>query len=306
MIISLIIGLATWAAVATYFLIKTIRRNERLIAFDRESSELLAEYPAEKKLDAHITLHELREKHVPWFQKSLSTFGVIAFFSMSAAALTQTISAQVNAFKAQSAEQRYNEAKEMADATERANERSIKAILALRNTDIYLSKEMTDLLYDRLIHLSDPKRNSQTAAADVKEQMIIAMALGRANCAAQIWQASSDITLSELNVEPADVVTFGELYYLIRDDTSARKSLEHLDYGRLKSKSVAFRSAALRVALAEHDPTRLLADHVDQLSRRFTGDTSQMHDRLVQQVEQLRRERARMRLDATQDFCARG
>jgi hypothetical protein len=304
MITSIIIGLFVWALVATYFLWTSIRSGKKKIELKADIEKLMDEYPQEKKLDAYLSAHEQIEKITPWFQKSLSTIGVIAFFSMSAATLTQTISAQLNEFKAQSAELRINEIQSMAATTERANKQTLAAILSLIDSGSHVSKEMAELLGSRLHSLGEKNRSDSLTPQETREWIRVAMAIGNMNCAAQIWQSSSDSDLNQAGIGQPELLTFGELYYVLRDNKMSRKALSRFDFDENRSESAAIRAAALEVAISDQiGASTTLEQWSERIASQFSAEKKTVSDLISIGAGTLKKQRARVVINPAEDYC---
>lgn len=300
MIVSLLVGLATWAAVATWFLVFSIRRSERRRHFHLMATRQMAKLPSEKRFEALIQMHEVQEKALPWFQRSLSTLGVVAFFSMSAAALTQTISAQFSEFKASAAERRYSYIQDSARMTEVANSRSSRAMLEMLSTNSPRLPEMVAFLQSRLELLADPRRPKNTEAEDAKEGIAIAIALQNIHCAAQIWRNHPEIGLDTLELRQAYKLSFAQFFYFLGEDSRAGDVLDEVE--ATGNQSFAEDVAALRYLLSGRDRSSLDRS-MSRLSSEFGSDPEEIERSLIRRQRVLDASKNRLRLKQNADSC---
>ncbi len=297
---SLIVGLAAWAILATFFLIRTIRGSSRQRNLHRRLSRLIGKLPADKQFEALLSSNDAYEKLLPWFQRSLSTLGVIAFFSMSAAALTQTISAQLSEFKASAAERRYSYIQDTARITDISNARSSQAILAMIASGMPRMPEMDAFLRARLAILIDPRRPDDSVPQDASESIAIALGLGEANCAAQIWRNHPNVDLTRFKLSQSDTLAFSKLLHYLGNDARALALLDKVP-GR-HSLSTEHQIAALRYVLRRRDAA-ILERSTLEVSQAFRIPTDEVRRGILRWARTIGEEKASLLLSRSVDFC---
>lgn len=115
--------------------------------------------------------------------------------------------------------------------------------------------EMESFLRARLDVLIDPRRPEDNTAEDAKESVAIAIGLGQAYCAAQIWRDHPSIDVKSLELGQYDTLAFSKLLHYLGDDQQAAELLGNVPEPH--SLATEQQIAALQFIFNKRDPVVL-------------------------------------------------
>ncbi len=187
---------------------------------------------AEKKINALVELSKVLTSQIPWWERSLSSIGVIAFVSMTLATTVQTTKSILTESKLVEVNTEMDELQSKIDNAESLIKSIADVTLKQRIAHGLLDEGGEEILEHRLASLTQRERMTDTEAL---EAYSIAMALGRYKSAVSIIEGYETLLTS---TGPSDLVSLAEYYYLVGIEEKSSNMLadvmlrsEHLSQG---------------------------------------------------------------------------
>lgn len=214
--------------------------------FVKQNLEILANEleDKEKKISKLIEIEKLKISKIPWWERSVSTIGVLAFISMTIATSVQTTNSILIEHKLEKSKMNSSKLTEKIDSAESLIKSISHIVLKQRVEHGQLDKAGKEVLLHRLsgILFDDDKSNEHAI-----EAYNISMALGKYDTAIEIIEEHEVVFRSTL---PSDQVSLAEYYYLIGLEEKSKHIVERLSgkHGNM-SKNTEVRSIFLRVIL---------------------------------------------------------
>lgn len=220
---TLILGI--YAALLTgLFLYEYFRKDDGTSKLFADCIEIVEhEKSAAEKLKAIASLTELRKTMSPWYQKYLSTIGVIGLFSMTIAAGVQTINSTTQQYRADSLEA------ELEDKTEQveAAQLFVAEVSSAIQSGAFGTQRIGDVERKILRYRLDELRSvNDLDNAQLSELFSLALVLREYDLAVEILERNKEL-LSVTN--PADQLTLAEYYNLVGSTTAAQQIVDGLD-----------------------------------------------------------------------------
>jgi hypothetical protein len=195
---------------------------------DLESLKLEELSPLQR-LEALARIAEIRKSEISWYERSISTLGVIAFFSMLLATTAQTIKAGLDEIRAERLKQELHQLEEQKSELVSVVAQVSKAVLQEYQRSGSLDQGGKQLLASRLRTLVtlEPKTRNQAL-----EQFDLALVLREFAAATEVLDEHSDL-IDEQN--PTDRITMAEYFLISGDEDSARSEIARVkpDLSRL-------------------------------------------------------------------------
>jgi hypothetical protein len=194
----------------------------------------VTDLPIRERVDLLHKIAIIKRHEAPWFERSLSTVGVVVFFSMLIATAIQTASATREAIEAERLRQGVKELESQRSVAESLLSDFTKAVVAQYRQSGRVDPVGEQLLRHRLDQLQALTTRSRV---DVVEEFELSLIVGDFKRALALVEKDADL----LNTtDPADTVSLAEYHYIDGADGSARDLLQTLD-ARLSSLPTSLR-----------------------------------------------------------------
>jgi hypothetical protein len=208
------------------------------------------ELPASERLQQLVELTKLERERMPWYERSLSAIGVVAFISMSIATGFQTIKSSIDSVKAEQLR------KEVQDLQRESAEMTVPIANAAKSLEIqgrregWIDQSAKGLLRVRLQVL---QREPNPSKDDIQEMFFLSLLVSDPEMATRLANGSPEI----LNAAPiSDLVALAEDYYYIDDKLEARQVLKMIVGSESLTNTIYItRYYRLRAALESLDST---------------------------------------------------
>lgn len=219
---ALVWALLVYSAVATYALVAVQRQTRDNRSLDKLRSEALELTDPVQRVAALTEVEKLRESTRPWWERSVSTLGVIAFFSMSLAAAVQTVDAGMKAEKVARLSSDMGQLRAEIDSVQESIRASSAVVVGEYDETGELDRSGREVLRNRLASLS---RQGVHDRSGLLEEYEISLILGDFERALSALEA----VVGLLNDTPADQLVLAEYYYLTGAAGSARRALGNVE-----------------------------------------------------------------------------
>jgi hypothetical protein len=273
-----VIVLACYAFAATVFLVLSIRRRAEEATIMPEVRRLASlEFQATERLKALAEVAKVKREELPWFERSLSAVGIVAFFSMSIAAGFQTLRVQTEAAKL---EQLRADTKLLEDQRRDVEYLANDVIEFMFSTQLPAGR--MDDVSRRVLgrYLETLERRGIRTRREFTQAYQIAYALGQIGRVIVLVERHSDFVKSP---DPDAAVTLAEYYYLTRAEERAKTILR-----TVVEQSVIGAGLHLRIAVLR----RLVGEATAEDARRVGGllrvPTEEAERRILTESEKLR------------------
>lgn len=175
--------------------------------------------PAKDRAEVIKALAELQKASTPWYERTVSTVGVIAFFSMSIAITVQTIQGNLEEARAQRLGAQLEDMKEEHTAAEEfVAEVSRLVASGMRSAGTLSDLEKRILRY----RLEMLERKPETDEDAVREIFALALALREYPLAVSVLEREQEV----LNLAvPADRLSLAEYYFLVSSHSASKQLL---------------------------------------------------------------------------------
>ena len=223
-------------------------------------------------------LAAVRGATTPWYERTISVVGVVAFFSMTIATGFQTFSAASREVKQEQLKVELVELEEELAAADKFLEEMARAALARSIDPRRISRDERNVLRYRLTSIQS--RKSQDATA-IREGLALAMTLSDYESAAEFVDRNWNLLDETI---PADRVSLAEYYYLVGSHGAARDIASDLELNRTLPPQVEKRLIVLRAALdftfddQVRELARLLAVNPEEAHRILRNDVSKLKE----------------------------
>jgi len=204
----------------------------RKVELPRERAELLR------------ALADLQSAATPWYERTLSTIGVIAFFSMSVAVTVQTIGANLQESRAERLREQLEDLKETQLTSERFVADVSRLVASGMRSGGSLSELERKILRQRLEALA---HKGDATDETVREMFSLALALREYPQAVALLEEHRSVL--DLAV-PGDRLSLAEYYYLVGSPQAAKELVGKVWADRVSlDRSLVTRLIVLRAAL---------------------------------------------------------
>jgi hypothetical protein len=207
-----------FATIAIVVVQKNRRGDESLIS-QIDQSEL----PPLDRLNSTIELAKLRQASLPWFERSISTAGVVAFFSLLIGTGFQAVKSDSDAIRAAQIEREVKELQSQKLDFERAVRELAQSVVAQYQRTSYIDDSGIRVLKERLHYL---ERDDTESRDRLIEAFGLAMVAGEYREAARLLSSHTDLLD---RTKSTDLIILAEFYYLTGDSDSAKAMLKNLE-----------------------------------------------------------------------------
>ena len=218
---TLLIALFVYGVLCT---VLQVAQHRRKAALPKTSDKLRAAIDGledeSKKIDALIELAKVEQVQTPWWERSISTMGIVAFASMSVAVTVQTINSSLGEAKFQAAqdkiEQFQTELKSSSELIEVLAQGALRRHLELGERDEASMKLLE-------FRLSQIENKLHKEPKDLQEAYALAFAVEKYDVAFSLLKSHPDM-LNETT--PDDMVTLGEYFFISGSKAQAGRLTE--------------------------------------------------------------------------------
>lgn len=211
---------------------------------------------AAERAEVIKALVELQKAATPWYERTISAVGVVAFFSMSVAVTVQTIGANLQQGRAERLGAQLEDLKEERAAVEAFVAEGSRLVASRMRSGGMLSELEKTILRYRLDALEKEPAASEGA---VRERFTLALALREYASAISVLENERGL----LNLTtPADRLSLAEYYFLVSSHEASKQLLAEVWTERQSlARPLATRAIVLRAALGlTPDAARELAE----------------------------------------------
>lgn len=272
-----IVTLACYGALVSVALVAGHRKRLRRI--EEETENLIKAASRVRSIEGRAkllgSLSELQKAATPWYERSLSTIGVVGFFSMSLAAGVQTISANLSAARAERLEDALEDLQEERNAAENFVNQVSKMVVSGALPIRTLGRAERELLRFRLDRL---RAKEKLEIAEAKEMYTLALAIRDFHSAVSIFEQYRELLEG---TSAGDQVSLAEYYYLVGSQEAARELIEELWEKRSTSDRLVVRRMSVLRVLIGH----ALDEEARELARLFRTRQSEALAILSREVE---------------------
>lgn len=163
--------------------------------------------PTPADLTAIAEVAKARQTEVRWFERSVSTIGILAFFSMIIATTIQTINSAKTDIESSNVKQEIK-VLEAQRATWKKLLKSLSEVIVLKQLNGKIEESEKDVLRQRVQDLEDADSGK---VEDEKERFKIYLALGRHDQASALLQKSSALAQ---DTSPENLILLAETSYV--------------------------------------------------------------------------------------------
>jgi hypothetical protein len=182
-----------------------------------------SELPAVDRVNAIIEVAKLRQASLPWFERSISTAGVVAFFSMLIGTGFQAVKSNSDAIHAEQIERDVRELQLQKSDFDKAVAELAQSIMSQYQRTSFIDEAAIRVLRARLRFL---ERDGSIARDRMIEAFEITMIIGDYGAASRVLNGHMDLLDK---TKSTDLIILVEYYYLTADSNSARALLKNLD-----------------------------------------------------------------------------
>lgn len=238
------------------------------------------------RAEGFAALAEVRKSELRWFEKALSTIGVVAFVAMTVTTAVQTIRAAVQEQEAKQWESRVSAMRERVADADLVIVSVSRALLDRASRASLLTDDEKRILRYRLENLLSRPRLEDP---EVDEVMSLAIVLREFSVGVDLIERKPSLLQSARLV---DQLAFAEYYYLIGSADAAKRLADRvwLQVGELPPQA-QLRAVVIRVVLGQQSQSDAVSD-VNRLLRVTTTEASRM---LEGEIEAFRRGATRLR-----------
>ena len=238
--------LGTYAVLLTaFFLYEYFRKDDKTTELFAQCVEIVKneESPTEK-IKAISALNDLKKTLSPWYEKYLSTVGVIGLFSMTVAAGVQTINSTAQQSRADVLESDLAELKSQVELAEQFVANVSSAI----QSGAFDTQRIGEIERRILRYRFDELRTSTDLNSEaLSEAFSLALVLREFETAVELLEKNRELLNDR---HPADQLTLAEYYYLVGSNSAAQQIVNDIDAaGGAQQRSFVKRLAVLKVAL---------------------------------------------------------
>jgi hypothetical protein len=176
-----------------------------------------------QRLKALCSVAEIRQAETPWYERSLSTVGVVAFFSMLIATGVQTTRSGLETIKVEKLQQEKQDLEKQVAEIGELLSRTTSTVVKQYQITGYLDPIGEDTLRIRLAKLSASRSMDES---QLQEAYTLALLLRDFKTAVQIIEDHLDLLD---RTEPSHLVSLAEYYFLIGRLGSARDCLSRAE-----------------------------------------------------------------------------
>jgi hypothetical protein len=262
-----------FATVAIIVVQKNRRDDETLVSAIDQSG-----LPPLDRLHATIEIAKLRQANLSWFERSISTAGVVAFFSMLIGTGFQAVKSSSDAIRAEQIDREVKELQLQKADFEKATGELAQSVVSQYQRTSYIDDSGIRVLRTRLRYL---ERETSADRDHLIEAFGLAMLTADYGDAARLLNSHPDLLD---RTKSTDLMILAEFYYLTGDSNSAKAMLKSLD-GMLGGAPLGVRiravvlNATLNPATQEDLVTQyaaLLRLDRDDAARRLDRERSRM------------------------------
>lgn len=228
-----------------------------------------------------LEIARARQSAVPWFERSLSSIGVVAFFSMLVGTGVQTIRASVESANTDRLRYERQLRESELQKAERAVAAAARALMTRAREVGFVEPTARLLLEERLRVLWERDVPGHESAGEV---LGVALVLGRLDIAANVVSQFQEVLAS---AEPADRVSLAEFFVIARDLEKAKQVVARISTDARLSQLPMVR---VRLVIVEAALARVISDEqVGEVAHLLRISRSEARTRLEQSVENLRK-----------------
>ncbi len=209
--------LSIYSLMLTAYLIKVYRKRNKNTELDTIWKEITARTnPTAADLTAIAEVAKARQSEIHWFERSVSTIGIVAFFSMIIATTVQTINSAKTDIESSNVKQEIK-ALEAQRVTWKKLLKSLSEVIVLKQLNGRLEESEKDVLRQRLQDLEEADSGK---AEDERERLKLYLALGRHENASALVEKSSVVAA---DTTPENLILLAETSYV--DGAKSRANL---------------------------------------------------------------------------------
>lgn len=232
-----------------------------------------------QQLEGLAKTAEIRSKQIPWYERSLSTIGVIAFFSMLIATGLQTTNANLSEVKVQRLQDQLKALEAQQASLVPAVARAARATIDQYQARHVLEDGAEEVLRLRLDTL---QRSSTGGQERIAEMLDIALVLRDLHQAVSLIESHPEFVET---AKPHYLVSVAECYVISGSKAHAAETLKRLeDNISTLSRNQRFRVLVLKAVLAAN-----VEPHVEDASVLLRITRSKARERLRRDVQRLQR-----------------
>lgn len=238
--------LGAYAVLLTaFFLYEYFRKDDKSAELFVECMEIVEkEESTSEKIKAISALNDLKNSLSPWYEKYLSTIGVVGLFSMTIAAGVQTINSTTQQTRADALQEDITELEEQVTAAEEF----VADVSTAIQSGAFDTQRIGAVERRILSYRFDELRNAtRLDTKQLREAFSLALVLREFETAVELLEQNREL-VDDTN--PADQLTLAEYYYLTRADGRAQQIVDNIpSSAAMGSRSLVKRLLVLKVAL---------------------------------------------------------
>ena len=238
--------LGIYAALLTaFFLYEYFRKDDKTSGLFSQCMDIVEkEESTTEKIKAISALNDLKKSVSPWYEKYLSTIGVIGLFSRTIAAVVQTINSTIQQSRADALEENMSELKEQVAAAELFVADVSSAIQSGAFDTQRIGEIERRILRYRFEEL---RKSTKLDNQALSEAFSLALVLREFETAVELLEENRELLDGSY---PADQLTLAEYYYLVGSNSAAQQIVDQIDEeGGSHPRSFVKRFVVLKVAL---------------------------------------------------------
>ena len=220
-----------------------------LTAFEAE------EHPVAERVQVMKAIAEIRNNDIRWFERALSTMGVVALISATVAAAVQTIRFAVEEQETKRLEQRALESEGRIGSAEALISAMARVLLGRASQAALMNEDEKRILRYRMDRLAGVDEPDQPA---VDELIAIAITLHDYSRSVSLIERRPELLRED---RAADQVSLAEYYFLVGSQAQARQMSERAWVRRAQlPRPVAMRLLTMRSLLSLDSAANVVAD----------------------------------------------
>lgn len=221
--------LVTYSLAISLYLIRKQRQQQNHSALDRVWQSITANpSPSAEDIKAMAEIAKARQTEIPWYERSLSTIGIVAFFSMLIATSFQTINSAKTEIESSNLKQEIRVLESQRVSWKELIKKLSEVILLKQTNEPTLDKSEATILQQRLDEITQIDKGSKE---DDVEKLRIFIALKQYDNASALIQKSAFLNDE---ASPDILLLLAEGCYLEGAKARARSLLQKAEPGLSK------------------------------------------------------------------------
>jgi len=269
--------LGIYAALLTVFVLyEYFKKDDKTSELFSQCVEIVEkEQSPSEKIKAISSLNELKNSLSPWYEKYLSTVGVIGLFSMTIAAGVQTINSTTQQYRADALAADLADTKSQVEAAELFVADASSAIQSGAFDTQRIGENERRILRYRFDEL---RTSTVLESEELSEAFSLALVLREFETAVELLEMNKEL-LDDTNI--ADQLTLAEYYYLVGSNSAAQQIVGQIAAaGGGHSRGFVKRFVVLKVALGAP-----IEDVVGEYASTFEIKREQAIESLTREVQ---------------------